>query len=62
MIHVTSENSAARGRRRLIVAVKESLRELRNQLSLFNRQVGVHLDLKDADMDCVDLISRHGPL
>jgi DNA-binding MarR family transcriptional regulator len=62
MTHVTSENPDARGRRRLIVTVKESLRDLRNQLSLFNRQVGAHLDLKDADMDCLDLISRHGPL
>jgi hypothetical protein len=34
---------------------------LRNQLSLFNRQVGAQ-DLKDVDMDCLDLINRHGQL
>jgi DNA-binding MarR family transcriptional regulator len=29
---------------------------------MLNRQVGAHLDLKDVDMDCLDLISRDGPL
>jgi DNA-binding MarR family transcriptional regulator len=49
-------------RRRLVLAVKESLREARNQLSVFGRQVGVRLDLKDADLDCLDLIDKEGPL
>src|SRR3979490_2493922 len=49
-------------RRRSTVAVKESLRELRNQLSLLNHQVGAHLDLKDVDLDCLELIALHGPL
>jgi DNA-binding MarR family transcriptional regulator len=44
------------------VAVKESLRVLRNQLSLLNHQVGAHLDLKDVDLDCLELIALHGPL
>jgi DNA-binding MarR family transcriptional regulator len=42
--------------------VKESLRELRNQLSLLNHQVGAHLELKDVDLDCLELIAMHGPL
>jgi DNA-binding MarR family transcriptional regulator len=29
---------------------------------MLNRQVGSHLELKDIDMDCLDLINRHGPL
>ncbi|AGZ40253.1 MarR family winged helix-turn-helix transcriptional regulator [Actinoplanes friuliensis] len=45
-----------------MVAVKESLREARNQLSVFSRQVGTRLELKDADLDCLDLIDRAGPL
>jgi DNA-binding MarR family transcriptional regulator len=53
---------AARRRRRLSNAIKESLRELGNQLSLLNHQVGTQVDLKDVDLDCLDLISRHGPL
>ncbi|MFJ7210635.1 MarR family transcriptional regulator [Amycolatopsis sp. NPDC098790] len=49
-------------RRRSTVEVKESLRELRNQLSLLNHQVSAHLSLKDVDLDCLELIARHGPL
>jgi DNA-binding MarR family transcriptional regulator len=53
---------AVRRRRRLSAAIKDSLRDLSNQLSLLNHHVGVHVDLKDVDLDCLDLIARHGPL
>jgi DNA-binding MarR family transcriptional regulator len=53
---------AARRRRRLTAAIKESLRELSNQLSLLNHQVGAHVDLKDVDFDCLELINRYGTL
>src|SRR6516165_12086863 len=49
-------------RRRVTATIKESLRELSAQLSLLNRQVGAHVDLRDADIYCLDLINRHGPL
>jgi DNA-binding MarR family transcriptional regulator len=52
----------ARRRRRLTRAIKEALRDLRIHLSLLNHQVGAHVELKDVDLDCLDLISRHGPL
>ncbi len=48
--------------RRLTVTVKDSLRELTNQVSLLNHQVGTRVDLRDVDLDCLDLIVRHGPL
>jgi len=32
------------------------------QLSLLNLHVGAHLDLKDVDLNCLDLIAGHGPL
>jgi DNA-binding MarR family transcriptional regulator len=51
-----------RRRQRATAAIRESLRELRVQLSLLNHQVGAHVDLKDVDLDCLDLIDRHGPL
>jgi DNA-binding MarR family transcriptional regulator len=51
-----------KSRRRLVATVRESLRLVRNQLSVFSRQVGTRLDLKDADLDCLDLIDRAGPL
>jgi DNA-binding MarR family transcriptional regulator len=58
--------SASRGpaqhRRRLNRAIKESLRDLGAQLSLLNHSVGARLDLKATDLECLDLISRYGPL
>ncbi|WP_280247778.1 MarR family transcriptional regulator [Nocardia abscessus] len=35
---------------------------MRSRLALLNRRVGTHLDLKDIDFDCLDLINSHGPL
>ncbi|UGT67686.1 MarR family transcriptional regulator [Nocardia gipuzkoensis] len=52
----------ARHRRRLTARVKGSLRDVRSQLALLNRQVGTQLDLKDIDFDCLDLINSNGPL
>ena len=43
-------------------AIKESLRDLGAQLSLLNHTVGTRLDLRDADLECLDLITRYGPL
>jgi DNA-binding MarR family transcriptional regulator len=57
-----SDVDAARRRRRSITAIKESLRELRSQLSLLNHHVGARLELRDVDLDCLELINRHGPL
>ena len=47
---------------RLNRAIKESLRELGGQLSRLNHSVGARLDLKAADLECLDLIARYGPL
>jgi DNA-binding MarR family transcriptional regulator len=47
---------------RLNRAIRESLRDLGAQLSLLNHSVGARLDLKDTDLECLDLISRYGPL
>lgn len=63
MSSVTNEDADARRRkRRLTNAIKESLRELSIQLSLLNHQVGARLNLKDVDLDCLDLVARYGPL
>ena len=53
---------AARARRRLITTIKESLRAMSTQLSLLNHQVGARVELKDVDLNCLDLLARHGPL
>jgi DNA-binding MarR family transcriptional regulator len=63
MVPVTSDGVGNKRRqRRLATEIKESLRELSIQLSLLNHQVGARADLKDVDLDCLDLINRHGPL
>jgi len=63
MNFISSESAdSSRRRRRLSTAIKESLRELSIQLSLLNHHVGARVDLKDVDLDCLDLINRYGPL
>jgi DNA-binding MarR family transcriptional regulator len=61
-IGTTDELDARRRRRRQLQAIKESLRALSNQLSLLNHQVSAHVELKDVDLECLELINRHGPL
>src|SRR5437870_336558 len=53
---------ARRDRRRLSGAIKQALRALRRQLSFLNLRVGSCLELRDVDLDCLDLIASHGPL
>src|SRR5437870_128703 len=63
MTSITLEDTnAKRRRRRLTTAIKESLRELSIQLSLLNHHVGARVELKDVDVDCLELVNRHGPL
>ena len=61
MTSITSEPDP-RLRRRLTSTVKDALREVNLQLSLLSHQIGAGLGLKDADFDCLELITRHGPL
>lgn len=62
MTSVQSNGDDARARRRAATAVKAAMRELNVQMSLYNRRVGARADLKDVELDCLDLIVRHGPL
>src|SRR6516225_12412663 len=56
------EAEAARHRRRLTLGIRDSLRQLGRQLSLLNHRVGARLELRDVDLECLDVIARHGPL
>ncbi len=51
-----------RHRRRQTSRIKGSLRDARSQLALLNRQIGTRLELREIDLDCLDLINSHGPL
>ena len=62
MKSISSDSGGARRRRRLNGAIRESLRDMSVQLSLLNHQVGDQLELKGTDLECLDLINRHGPL
>ncbi|SNT58232.1 DNA-binding transcriptional regulator, MarR family [Asanoa hainanensis] len=42
--------------------IMAALRELRVQLSLLNHQVAAHVELRDIDLDCFELVSREGPM
>jgi DNA-binding MarR family transcriptional regulator len=51
-----------RRRGQFTAAIRDALRELGIQLSLLNHHVGARLELKDVDLDCLDIIDRDGPL
>ncbi|WP_433293383.1 MarR family transcriptional regulator [Actinoplanes sp. CA-030573] len=55
-------SSVSPSTRRLANGVKQALRDASLQLALLNHQIGTRLKLRDADFDCLNLISRHGPL
>jgi DNA-binding MarR family transcriptional regulator len=57
-----SRTEEIRRRQRLTTDIRDSLRELDIQLALLNHHVGARLELKDVDLDCFNLIDRHGPL
>src|SRR6516164_524758 len=63
MDSVTPERAKAIRRRQHSTAeIRDSLRELRIQLALLNYRVGSRLELKDVDLDCLDILDAHGPL
>src|SRR5215475_2660392 len=57
-----SSGEGARSRRRVTAEIRDSLRDLGNQLSALNHHVATRLELRDVDLDCLDLLDRHGPL
>jgi DNA-binding MarR family transcriptional regulator len=50
------------GARRRSQAIKDALRELGGELSRLNQSVGGRVDLKGTDLECLDLVTRYGPL
>jgi DNA-binding MarR family transcriptional regulator len=63
MTPVTPQRQAEiRHRQQLTNEIRRLLRNLRIQLALLNHQVGTQVDLRDGDLDCLDLIMLDGPL
>jgi DNA-binding MarR family transcriptional regulator len=57
-----AEHDAGRQRRQLSQSIKAALRDVGAQLSRLNHQVGGRLDIRSGDLECLDHISRAGPL
>src|SRR5204863_9195094 len=52
----------AQRRQQTASEIRDSLRELRIQLALLNYRVGSQAELKDVDLDCIDILDAYGPL
>jgi DNA-binding MarR family transcriptional regulator len=59
---MSSVESNQTRRRELTTAVRAGMRELTNQVALLNHQVSARIELRDVDLDCLDLVGRHGPM
>ncbi|MDQ6641862.1 MAG: MarR family transcriptional regulator [Actinomycetota bacterium] len=57
-----AEGARLTARRTKIQAVKSRLRELRSELSVLNHRVGSRVQLRDVDLDCLEVVVREGPL
>ncbi|MGW4119790.1 MarR family transcriptional regulator [Nocardia sp. NPDC004711] len=57
-----ADREEARLRRRAAGDIKGAMRGLRSNLAMLNRQVGVRLELRDVDVDCLDVINSQGPI
>jgi DNA-binding MarR family transcriptional regulator len=57
-----SESEKTRGRSLVSGEIRDGLRALSIELALLNHHVSARLELKDVDLDCLNLIDRHGPL
>ncbi|MBB5786098.1 MarR family transcriptional regulator [Jiangella mangrovi] len=58
---VSSEDQGV-NRGPLQAAVRRSFNDVALQMSLLNRRVGTRLELKDADLECFNLVFTEGPL
>jgi DNA-binding MarR family transcriptional regulator len=52
----------SKGKAALAGTIKSTMRALSIQLSLLNHQVGAQVELRQVDLNCLDLIVREGPL
>src|SRR5216110_3059292 len=62
MSSVSSNRQEATRRQKAASDVRQALRELRIQLALLNYSVGSQVELKDIDLDCLDILDTAGPL
>jgi DNA-binding MarR family transcriptional regulator len=59
---VNDERADVRHRRRAVAEAKSNLRNLRIELAMLNHRVGGRAALRDVDLDCLDVLVRHGSM
>jgi DNA-binding MarR family transcriptional regulator len=57
-----NRREAIRRRQHATSEVRNALQELRRQLARLNYRVGSAMDLKDVDLDCLDIVAASGPM
>ena len=62
MDSIIHEDSGSLPRSQLNQEIRTALRDVSAQLSLLTHRISGHLDLKDTDLQCLDLIDAQGPL
>ena len=62
MDSIIHEDSGSLPRSQLNQEIRTALRDVSAQLSLLTRRISGHLDLKDTDLQCLDLLDLQGPL
>jgi DNA-binding MarR family transcriptional regulator len=62
MSSVSPTSDEAIRRQKAASDIRQALRELRIQLALLNYSVGSQVELKDIDLDCLDILDTYGPL
>ena len=62
MDSIIHEDGGSLQRSQLNQEVRTALRDVSAQLSLLTHRISGHLDLKDTDLQCLDLLDVQGPL
>ena len=62
MDSIIHEDGGSLQRSQLNQEVRTALRDVGAQLSLLTHRISGHLDLKDTDLQCLDLLDLQGPL
>jgi DNA-binding MarR family transcriptional regulator len=57
-----SSKSLGKRHRQLTAEVQTALRQTKAQLTVLNQRVGSHLELRDIELTCLDILSRHKSL
>jgi DNA-binding MarR family transcriptional regulator len=57
-----AERADGRRKRRTVAEAKSNLRNLRIELAMLNHRIGGRVALKDAELDCLDMLVRHGSM